>query len=57
MDYFLHVLFIDDADAKQFDPDSVKMNKNGKNAELSVAGWNLTFTFAKDGIALIERSE
>jgi len=42
-DYFLHVLFVDDAGAKAVNPGEVKMSGNADKSEIKVAGWKMTF--------------
>jgi hypothetical protein len=57
MDYFIHVLFVDDAEAALPDQNSAKLNKTDRNAEVLVAGWKITFPFAAGSAALVERAQ
>ncbi len=54
MDYFLHVLFVDDAGATQVDPRSVELIKDKNSIGARVAGWKVSFPLAKGSNAAIE---
>ena len=48
-DYFLHVLFVDDAGAPAVRMEDAKLKATAESAEVDVAGWRLTFPLAKGG--------
>ena len=53
-DYFLHVLFVDDADAKPVTPQEAELIKEKNNMGVSVAGWKIMFPIMPGGKARIE---
>lgn len=55
MDYFLHVLFVDDADAAAVNAKSVKLVKNAESATITVDGWRLVFFYHPGQHAKIQR--
>lgn len=55
MDYFLHVLFVDDADAAPVKRDAATLHQSTDRAEVQVAGWSVSFPFAAGGTPKVER--
>jgi hypothetical protein len=55
-DYFLHVLFVDDADAKPVSASEATLSQTGTGATVRVAGWEIAFPFEKGGAARITRA-
>ena len=52
-DYFLHVLFVDDAGATPVDFNVAELIKDKKNLGVKVAGWKVLFPYAAGGKAVI----
>ena len=57
LDYFLHVLFVDDAGAIPINPDLVKLSKDKKSYSVEVAGWAIRFPCERGGIAHIKKKK
>jgi len=55
MHYFLHVLFVDDADAEPVDPKTVKRIGDRKSSGVTVGGWKVLFPFAVGEQTTIEK--
>ena len=55
-DYFLHVLFVDDADGAPVSPEAAVLSRDEQMASVRVAGWGIAFPLAAGEAARIERS-
>lgn len=56
-DYFLHVLFVDDADAPAVAAEAAVLTRGDDAVGVRVGGWELTFPLAAGGAAQIERAQ
>ncbi|MFC1715562.1 hypothetical protein ACFL6S_17965, partial [Candidatus Poribacteria bacterium] len=54
LDYFLHVLLVDDADAPSVDPDSAVLVKGENCAGVQIAGWTVVFPLSSEGADSVE---
>jgi hypothetical protein len=54
-DYFLHVLFVDDATAPPVDRGDAQLVETPDRAEVRVAGWRIAFPLAAGGEPQVER--
>lgn len=54
-DYFLHVLYVDAADAPPVKADDARLTKTASGATVRVAGWEVEFPYAPGAAARIER--
>ncbi|HWL14177.1 MAG TPA: heparinase II/III family protein [Opitutus sp.] len=55
-DYFLHVLFVDDAGAAPVAAEDAKLTRDEGRVGVNVAGWKIEFPLAAGGAARIERA-
>jgi hypothetical protein len=55
-DYFLHVLFVDDAGAPAVRAEEAKLKTTDDGAEVDVGGWRLSFPFAAGGEVDVRRA-
>jgi len=54
LDYFLHVMLVDDADAPPVDPDSAALIKGKNCAGVQIADWTVVFPFSPKGADSVE---